>query len=299
MRFLAAFTLRGRLQALVAICGSAVAALVLFPPLSVLSTALLALVALRQGAQASAWVLLLSLLTLGLAGFAGDASIEAILYGLSLWLPVWPMALLLRATRRLAWALEAAASVGLFAVLSIYLLVDDPVALWREKLQLFVQPMLQNAPPDFNAAALSKALDLFSHYATGMMVGSSVVSVFLGLLIARWQQAVLFNPGGFRMEFVTMRLNTGMAYAALASFAASTLGSGLLAEIAWNLNIVFFMLYTIGGFSVIHALLGDKSFWLVGVYILLLVAGYFVLPLVALLGLGDVWLDWRKYSKQA
>lgn len=298
MRFLAAFTLRGRLQALAAICGLAVASLAL-PPFSLLSSALLALVALRQGAKESGWVLLLSLFSLGLGGvlLAGDA-LEGILYGVLLWLPVWPMALVLRQTRRLEWALEATTGLGLLAVLGVYLLMDDPVAQGRERLQLFVQPMLENAPADFDAAALAQALDLFSHYLAGAMAGSSVASVVLSLLIARWQQAVLFNPGGFRSEFVALRLHAGVAYAALACLAAGMLGGGLVAEIAWNLSIVFLMLCTIGGFAIVHALLGGKNFWIVGVYLALVVMPQFLIPPVALLGLSDAWLDWRKHSKR-
>jgi hypothetical protein len=298
MRFLATFALRGRVQALAVVCGLAVASLVLFPPLSLLSTALLALVALRQGAKESAWVLLLSLLTLGIAGVASDASLEAILYGASLWLPVWPMALLLRETCRLDWTVEAAAGLGLLAVLSIYLLVDDPVALWREKLQLFAQPLLENTPPDFNAAAFGKMLDLLAHYSTGLIVGSSVLSLFIGLIIARWQQAALFNPGGFRTEFSALRLHRAMAYAVVAGIALAFSGQTALAEIAWNLDIVFLALCTLAGFSVVHTVLNGKTFWLVGVYMALFIASYFVLPLLALIGLSDALLDWRRLSKQ-
>lgn len=296
MRSLAAFAMRGRFQALAAIFGLALAS-VAFPPLSLLSSALLALVALRQGAVESAWVLALALAGLGLGGvlLAGDA-LDAILYGALLWLPVWPMALLLRTTRRLEWALEAATGLGLLAVFGVYLLADNPAALWRERAQFFVQPMLENAPADFDATNLAKALDLFSHYLTGAMAGGSAMSVMLGLLIARWQQAVLFNPGGFRAEFVALRLHTGVAYAALACLAAGMLGSGGLAELAWNLNIVFLMLCALGGFSVLHAVLGGKGFWMVGIYVALLIIPQFLLPPVALLGLSDAWLDWRKRS---
>lgn len=295
---MAAFALRGRFQALAVICGLAVASL-MFPPLSLFSSAALALVALRHGAKESAWVLLLALLSLGLGGvlLAGDASAAAV-YGLLLWLPVWPAALLLRASRRLEWALEAATGLGLVAVFGAYLLVDDPVGLWRERLREFVRSMLENAPPDFDPASLAQVPDLFAPYLTGAMAGGSVMSVILALLIARWQQAVLFNPGGFRREFVGMRLHAGLAYAALACFAAGMLGGGVLAEIAWNLCIVFLMLYTIGGFSVLHALLGGKTFWVVGVYIALLVMPQFVLPPTVLLGFSDAWLDWRKRSRQ-
>jgi uncharacterized protein YybS (DUF2232 family) len=76
------------------------------------------------------------------------------------------------------------------------------------------------------------------------------------------------------------------------------LGGGLVAEIAWNLNIVFLMLYTLGGFAIVHALLGGKSFWIAGAYLALVVMPQFLIPPVALLGLSDAWLDWRKHAKR-
>ncbi len=299
MRALSAFVMRGRYQAVAAIVGFAAASLIL-PPISLLSTALLALVALRKGAKESAWVLLFSVLAVGLAGalLTGNA-LSSILYGLALWTPVWPIAIILRETRRLDWAMETASVVGLLGVVAVYGMVDDPSALWRAKLQSFVQAMLENAPAGFDAATTSRSVEIFSHYMTGAIAGGSVLSLILGLLIARWQQAALFNPGGFRSEFVNLRLHLGMVLAGIGSIAAGLLGGGHLAEIAWNLNGVFLVLFTIGGFSILHAVLTGRSFWIVGVYLALLVVPQLLLPLIALLGLSDIWLDWRKYARRA
>lgn len=299
MRSLSAFVMQGRAQALAAICGLALASLLL-PPLSLLSSALLALVALRKEVRESATVFLLALLALGLGGalLVGNA-LQAIAYGVLLWLPVWPVAIVLRQTRRLEWALESAAALGLLAVVAVYLLVDDPAALWRGRMQDFVRPMLDNGPADFDAAALERAMAFFSHYLTGAMAGGSALSVMLGLLIARWQQAVLFNPGGFRAEFVALRLHGAALYAALACFAVGMGMDGVLAEIAWNLDGVFLVLFTVGGFAVVHAMLGGKGFWIAGVYVGLFIMPQLLLPPIALLGASDIWLDWRKLPKQA
>ncbi len=299
MRALSAFVMRGRFQAVAAIIGFAVASFVL-PPVSLLSTAMLALVALRKGAQESAWVLLLSVLAVGLTGalLSGNA-LSPILYGVLLWAPVWPIAVVLRETRRLDWAMEAAAGLGLLGVAAVYGFVDDPSAVWWGRLQGFVHAMLENSSADFDPAVMSKSLEVFSHYMTGAMAGGSVLSLILGLLIARWQQAALFNPGGFRSEFLNLRFHLAVVLAGLACMAAGLLGAGYLAEIAWNLSGVFLVLFTVGGFSIIHAVLAGKSFWIVGVYLALLIIPQLLLPLIALLGLSDIWLDWRKYARRS
>lgn len=299
MKSLAAYVMRGRLQALAAICGLAVASM-LIPPVSLLSSAFLALVVLRKGALESGWVLLLALVGLGLGGalLVSDA-LPAITYGLLLWLPVWPVAITLRETRRLDWALGTAVALGLAAVMAVYLLADNPAALWREKIQSLLQSMLENnTPAGFDAGSMDKALEFFSHYMTGAVIAASVMSLVFALFIARWQQSVLFNPGGFRSEFVALRMQSAMVYASLASVATGVLASGYIAELAWNLSAVFMVLFIIGGFSVLHAVLGSKSFWIVGIYFVLFISPQLLLPPIALLGLSDVWLDWRKFGNR-
>jgi len=298
MKSLATYVMRGRLQALLAVFGLAIVSLML-PPVSLLSTALLALVVLRKGATEGGVVLLLALLSLGVGGvlLAGNA-LEPITYGLVLWLPIWPIAVVLRGTRRLDWALEAALTLGLIAVMAVYLIAASPAVLWREKMQLFLQAMAENSPTGFEAGSLEKALDFFSHYLTGVMIAASVLSVVLALLIARWQQAVLFNPGGFRSEFIALRMPATVVYASLVSVTVGIVATGYLAEIAWNLSTVFMVVFIISGFSVLHALLGGKSFWIVGVYFVLFISPQFLLPPIVLLGLSDIWLDWRKFGNR-
>lgn len=296
MQSLAAFALRGRPQALAVICGLAFASL-LFPPLSLLSSAALSLVALRLDIKESAWILLLALLVLGMAGALSGSVREAVFYGALLWLPMWPVAVVLRASRRLEWAMTMALGLGLASVLGVYLLVDEPAALWRDRMQSLLRPMLENAPAGFDSTNINQALAFFAHYMTGAMAGGSMMSLLLALLIARWQQAVLYNPGGFRNEFIALRLQPGVAYAALACLVGGSVG-GSFTELAWNLGIVFFMVFTLAGFAIFHAVLGGKGFWLAGIYVALLFMPQLLLPPIALIGFGDAWFDWRKYAKR-
>ncbi len=297
MRSLSAYAMRGRWQAVAVVFGFALASLLL-PPLNLLSTAMLALVVLRKGAGESAWVLMFSALAVGGVGLLlGGSPWESILYGLVLWAPVWPIAAILRATRRLDWAMEAAVVLGLSAVALVYGIVDDPSALWRERVKSFVEAMSASAQTDFDADAMVKSVDIYSHYMTGAMVGGSVLSLILGLLIGRWQQAVLYNPGGFSSEFLSLRFSTGPVLAALGCIALGVLGTGSWPEIVWNMSIVFSVLFLLGGLSIIHTVLAGRSFWMVGFYMALLIIPKLLLPPIALLGLSDAWLDWRKFAR--
>jgi len=301
MRSLAAFIMRGRAAAVIAVAGLGLVSL-LIPLVSLFSSAALALVALRKGAAESAWVLGLSALAVGVlgTGFTGDVYLT-ILYGLLLWLPIWLTATLLRESGQLALALEGALGLGILAVMGIYLLVREPAQMWQENLQRLIQPMLERAPPGFDPDQVAQSVGFFAHYMSGIAAAGSVMSLILGLLIARWWQATLFNPGGFRAEFVNLRLHRAVAYLGLGSLAAALAGVGSIAEIAWNINLLFFALFLVGGFAILHALLATgraKKFWLVGIYIAAFIIPHILLP-VALLGLSDIWLNWRRRMPQA
>jgi len=304
MRLIAAYAMRGRYQALVAICGFAIASL-LIPPLSLFSSALYALVVLRKGGGEGLWVLLIALLALGAASVLQTGNfMQGLSYGLLLWGPTWPVAVVLRESRNLTMAIETALGLGLTAVLAVYVVVSDPAALWRENMQLFLQALSQNAPEDFDPVKFGNAMDVFSHYLTGLVVGGSFLSLILGLFIARWLQANLFNPGGFGREFSELRLHQPVVYLGLAFICAGILlREDKLAEIAWNLNGVFLVLFILAGFSILHSiLLGGKGVvtlmsYLALVFILIMLKWLFLL--VAFLGVSDPWLNWRKVPKRS
>ncbi len=304
MRFIADYAMRGRYQALVAICGFAIASL-LIPPLSLLSSALYALVVLRKGGGEGSWVLLFAVLALGTGSALQTGNpVQGVSYGLLLWGPTWPVAVVLRESRSLTLAMETALGLGLSAVLGVYAVVSNPAALWREKMQLFLQALSQNNPEEFDPVEFGKAMDVFSHYLTGLVVGGSLLSLVLGLFIARWLQANLFNPGGFGREFVELRMHPPVVYLGLACISAGVLlGEGNLEEIAWNLNGVFFVLFILTGFSILHAIiLGGKGFLTLFIYlalIFILIMLKWLLLLVAFLGISDPWLDWRKVAKRS
>ena len=307
MRFFAAYSLRGRYQALLVVCGFAWVSLIL-PPVSLLSSALFALIVLRRGGAEGIWVMAFAVLCLGVGGaLLGGDFLQGMIYGLLLWAPTWPVAVVLRESRSLALASETALALGLAVVLGVYALVDNPAALWRETVQTFAQSFSQNAPDDFDAvafgAALGKTMDVVAPYFTGMVVGGSVLSLFLGLFIARWWQANLFNPGGFGREFAELRLHPAVVYAGIACLcAALLLRDGNFAVIAWNLNSVFVVVFILAGISILHAsILGGKGirtffFYLALIFALMLWNG--LILIVALLGISDIWLDWRKLGKR-
>jgi hypothetical protein len=295
MMRLAAYIVRGPNQATLAVVLFALLSLFL-PLVGLLSSSSVALVALRQGMAQSGRVVVAAAAVLCLAGMALTGALWApLLYGALMWLPVWAVALLLRSTRQIGWALEFAALLGLLGVSAIYATVADPSAMWAERFRALLIPLAQRAG-SAETGQIEQLGDWFSAYLTGIVAAGSVSSVIVSLILARWWQASLFNPGGFAHEFTQMRLHKGTHYLGLICVLLAFTGSAAASEYFWNMSIVLVVLFVVLGFSIVHRLFASKAnkrFWLAGLYVLAMLVPQTLLP-VALLGITDAWVNWRE-----
>jgi hypothetical protein len=286
--------MRGRSPA--ALVAAAAAVLFwLFPPFLIVSGAVVALVTLRRGPAEGA-------LVVGLAGL-GAAGLTWLVLGvpwpmldvlLACWLPLWLLALVLRATVSLSRTLQVAALLGLFGVASFYLVLGDPVIWWGGILARWRHDLAALAPGQgTDQATLTALLDLLESWAPflpGQAASAALLFVLLGLLLGRWWQALLFNPGGFRPEFHQLRLGRPLALLALLLFGAAMLSGWPLLT---NLALVLGTLYTVQGIALVHAVAFERQLspaWLLLFYLLLLP---FLSQLVMALGIADAWADFR------
>ena len=129
---LANYAVRGPVQA--ALLASSVLLLSLVvPPLVVISSALVALIWLRQGARSGVLAVGLALTaSTVIAVMAGMQPLAPTAVIVSSWLPVIVMAYVLRSTIRLELGIAAGAALVLVGVLVVYAVIGDPAASWRE-----------------------------------------------------------------------------------------------------------------------------------------------------------------------
>lgn len=289
MRILADYIMRGRTQAV--IVASTLALLSLkFPPISIFSSASVALVTLRLGAVEGLYIMLGAGIAAALLGyFVIDNYQFALLYALLLWLPVWVISIILRERRQLSLAVEIAVFMGMLGVAGFYLYVPEPAALWTELLQQMVQ---QTAP----IKDIKGWIGEFSHYMTGMFAAGTVFSLLFGLFLGRWWQSLLFNPGGFKQEFLLLNTSPKLAISSLIVLAVAFFATGVVSEIAWNMTILLFVLYAVIGTSVMHVVFArtKMSRYAVPLFYVTLFLVPQVLPPVAIVGLIDAWLNIRK-----
>jgi hypothetical protein len=298
VQFLAAYIMKGRLQAMMIASTFALLSLP-FPPVSIVSSASVALVTLRKGGKEGFYVLICACLAAGLLSTLLLGGYQfALLYGMVLWVPVWLIALVLREGRHLAVAIEIAVLLGIAAVIGFYLYQTDVAQFWRQILEVMIQPMLA-ANPDVPAESLQQSADVFAHYMTGGIAAGSVYGLLFGLFLARWWQSVLYNPGGFRLEYLALRSQPKLALASVLIIAVAFLASGMIAELCWNITILLFVLYTFMGAAVLHctfATMKTGRFMVPFLYATVLIIPH-VMVLVALFGLLDTWLDLRNKLK--
>lgn len=292
MRFLANTIMRGPMAAILVTSVAAMLGLLL-PPLGYLSAAAVGLVTLRLGLAEAGKVVAGSMLATAVLGAVLVGNVMAPLaFLLALWLPLLVTAWSLRRTGDLARSLLLAGLFGVMVVFGFHAGVDDPAGWWRELLQR----MAEQATAE-QQAVLQPVLDDMAGLMTGMVGAAVALGVTLSLLLARWWQAALYNPGGFRSEFHALRLGRAVAGATVLLLVLNWLqptGLGLLTD----LLPLALLLHLLQGIAVVHGLVarsGANVGWLVAMYVLLL------LPMVttqtaltlAVAGMVDNWMDFR------
>jgi len=289
MERLAAFIMRGRVYAISVATALALVSLLL-PPVSILSTGAVALVTLRLGAYEGLWVLACSSLIAGLLGYLFSGSFQFTLYyALMLWLPVWVIGIVLRQGRQLSLAIEIAVLIGVAGVLGYYLYNPDAATMWQSLLKL----MLPQADAPIDA---EEKIAIIARYMTGVASAGTITSLIFGLFLGRWWQALLYNPGGFKQEFLGLASRSAVTVVSIATLLLAVVSQGIVSEMAWNAVIVLFVLYALIGSAIMHTVFAAMKLARYAVpmfYITLFLIPHAILP-VALIGLSDAWLNLRK-----
>ncbi len=293
MRVLAEFAMKSRSRAVGAVSGFGVAGLFL-PPVALLSSALIALVGLRIGLRQALLVMVLSAVVLGVAMFVliPEAPLFAgVVAGVVQWAPVALLAELLRRTISWRMTLQVAAAVAGVGVLAVHLLVPDLESTWAEAGMALLGPLVEGS--DTGPQELEAGLRRAAPYLTGLLAGILLLSLTLAVLLGRYWQALLYNPGAFGEEFRGLQFGRMLSAVTLLLAGIGHLGPVPVAtELAFILAVLFFL----QGIALMHALTfrqGMSSFWLVGMYVLLALAMPQMFLLLATIGVIDAWADIR------
>ena len=292
---LAAYVMRGRMQAILVTAVAAVSALML-PPLSYLSGGAVALVTLRRGGREGVAVILGAALAAIAVVLPLTGSVApGVAYIGALWLPVWLLSITLRRTVSLPLALLMAGAIGAAVVVVTYGLLPDPTAWWKEELRQLLPQLAKQGGGD--AEQLRAGVEQMARFMTGAMAAGLSLSLIGCLFLGRWWQAMLYNPGGFREEFHNLRLGRHWASLSVVLVLIAAAGDGGISAPAWDLVLVALTLNVLQGLAVVHGIVretGAHIGWLVTVYILLVITLPQTVLTLAMAGLADNWVDFRR-----
>ncbi|MGD2118250.1 MAG: DUF2232 domain-containing protein [Chromatiales bacterium] len=293
MRSLAMLIMRGRGQAVMATTVLTVLS-VLITPLSVFSAAAVALVALRQGAQEGFFVIAASTLATAVLNYLLFSDLTLVFgFAIFVWLPMWLLAMLLRFTRSLATTLEAALLLAVVLLGYLYLLIPDPTQHWLQMLN----ELLKGVPAEsgMDEQQFQEVLGLVAQWMSAVIAAVFFLQMALALFVARWWQAVLYNPGGFGEEFRTLQYHQALAWITAPFLLWYVLGEP--PSLALALGALLLAAYFLQGLAVTHSVVRQLKAnvgWLAGVYVLLVLAMPYMFMALAMTGFADAWMNIRK-----
>jgi hypothetical protein len=283
---LANYVMRGRLPALLVTVAGASSMMFCW-----ISAAVIALVTLRKGVGEGAWLLMWALLPAGfLLLYLGDSGPLAMLVGAMF------LALILRSTVSLSLTVVGSVVIGVVTGLALLAfnseLLDQLVVLFAEFLGNLEQQLAQSD---------AQALEIVSPTAlqiAGILGTISALSSVLCLLLARYWQAALYNPGGFGEEFRALHLPPLYT----AALVLSALGLVALGTEYRTWATILMVPLSFAGLALVHARAnrgGQRTMWLAGFYLMWLLLDPVKL-VVVVVAIADSWIGFRqRWSKKA
>lgn len=228
-------------------------------------------------------------------------SFEDILFiSLRTWVPVWCCAMVLRKFESQAAAILVAGAFGTLFVVLIYLLVDDVPVWWQtmftDLLDSIVAGNLTGETVD-TIEKLKSDVALIAPMMNPFIASGLVISLITTILIGRWWQSLLFNPGEFRKEFYAFQLPRSLLYLTLSGIVIMSFDTGSQFLLVRDLLWLMIVMYLFQGISSVHRLVRMKGFssaWLVAMYSLLFILIPYMVLLVACIGMADSWMRTKK-----
>jgi hypothetical protein len=303
LRRITDFILQGRLQAM----GTAFAC-AFIPLVGSVSILIAGLVTLRKGVQEGALVLVAATLPLLISYVglpvesSGDYTVsptDAVVIIVIINVLTWVYAVALRRFSSWSLVLQFAGLVSIVAVVTVHVVYPDVQAWWQNWLTNYFsnieQATGQMTAQDVktNHGMIANVVTGIAPYATGIVAMALSFYALLELLLSRWWQSAMFNPGGLQKELLEIR----MSYAAGALFVLGMLvsywgGYSLVVDVMPTLYLVFGM----AGLSLLHFIAKVRKVnwvWMGLFYIGISLAPMAIL-LVAMIALLDTWIDFRK-----
>ncbi|NER59165.1 hypothetical protein G3435_02595 [Pseudomonas sp. MAFF212428] len=284
MRALADFIMRGRVQATLVVVGCAA-----MPLLFWLSAAAGSLVLLRRGFKDAFGILAWALLPALVWWFFGEPRTLMVLLG------TFGLAALLRAGQSWNRVLLFSIAWGLVYGVVLGSVFREPIDALAQALEKALPQMLDGLYQQMSVEERARLGSVIAPVLTGLIAALLQAVSLLALMLGRYWQAALYNPGGFGSEFRATRLPLVPALLLLVCMlVAPNFGTELaMLTPLCSVPLVF------AGLALMHGLVAQKrlaKFWLVGMYVTLVLFMQLIYPLLVVLAIVDSLIDFRGRS---
>jgi hypothetical protein len=279
----------------------AVVVMILMAALRVIAGAPIALVTLRNGARPGFLLLALCTAATLLWSQVATQSLDTGLMSIGLcFVPAFICAWILRQSVSLAFTLQLMTLiVALLLIFAGFMgWLPDP-ALVKQVIMSAAPANAPNASAEMTPEQMALLGEMFISFLAYTIPAGLLTSQLMTLCLARWWQAMLFNPGGFQQEFHHLRLPKTVAVSA---FLVVCLGL-LPIPVAVTMPFVFqgivgllLTLLVIPATGFVHWWFAHKQVgtaWFVFFYVLLAIFGLWLIPLLAVLSVMDSVSDLR------
>ena len=273
MKGLGIYLLKTRVHAIFTISALTLLSIFVSPLSYFISGAPMGLLALRKGPYTGIQVACGCLLLTTLAAMAlGAQPGIPVAFMISVWLPVILCSSVLRRTQSQGLTILCAGGAGAIVTAYIYLVQDEIQAWWQD----WFANWNEYAASEQAAQQLEQVYEFISPLLSAFIASGFAFSLIATMLLARWWQSVLFNPGEFRKEFYSLRLPRIVLLPAILGLCVLLLAPDHAPVLVRDMVILMLILYLYQGLSVIHGFVHARSLsgvWLLGLYL-----SFFLLP---------------------
>ena len=289
MRPIAAWLVARPQNAILGLAGT-----LMLPLAPILSGAVLVLLVLHKGPLRSVIYAAIALVLLAAVSLVGKTPIVQIaVSAVGNWLPPLILAAMLGRWRSIAFTLQVSVIVGALAIVSFFVVMDDPTAFWTQ--------VLKQVAPVFAQLGLQEQADVLLTRAEEIAPQMTVLVVFTSwsmyvavLLLGYGLMQTLPDESGRFGRFCDLNLGRVLAIVMAAASVAA-----LLSNAAWVQSVAFFMfaVFWFQGLATLHWLVAERR--VPGVVLAVLYVSFLIFNVVLVIGLAvagylDAWFDYRK-----
>lgn len=281
MRAMAEFIMRGRMQATLVVVGCAALPLFFW-----LSAAAGCLVLLRRGTSDALGVLAWALLPALVWWYFGEPRTLMVLLG------SWGLAVVLRASESWVRVLLVSVAAGLLYAVILGAVFREPIEAMAGELQKLLPHVFGDVYQQMSVEERARLGALITPVLNGLIAALLQIVSVVCLILGRYWQALLYNPGGFGREFRSLKLPRAPMLVLLVCMLVGPNFGPQLAMLTPLCSVPLMF----AGLALIHGLVSAKRltrFWLVGLYVTLLLFMQLIYPLLVVFAIVDSLIDFR------